>query len=402
MNSIGIDVSKGKSTIAVMRPSGETVIPPFECPHTESELGELAKRLKSLPGESRVIMEATGNYHTPVAHFLHDAGFYVCVVNPIVTKNYRNNKVRKAKTDKIDAVKLANYGIEYWHELRRFFPEEETRLMLKTCYRQYQQYSKLNTMLKNNLISMLDTAFPEVNRLFSSPPRADGSEKWVDFVAAFWHCECVCGLSERAFVTRYQKWCGKHGYNFSQAKALEIYSAACGHFSVMPKTDTAKLLVEQAVSQLRASSSALAALKREMLDLASTLPEFPAVMDMFGVGPTLGPQLMAEIGDVRRFRSKKALVGFAGIDPPPNQSGKFNANSRSISKRGSSALRRTLFLVMGVYLQCAPADEPVYQFMCRKRSEGKPYKVYMMASANKFLRVYYATVKTHLDKLEQT
>ena len=401
MNSIGIDVSKGKSTIAVMRPSGETVIPPFECPHTESELGELAKRLKSLPGESRVIMEATGNYHTPVAHFLHDAGFYVCVVNPIVTKNYRNNKVRKAKTDKIDAVKLANYGIEYWHELRRFFPEEETRLMLKTCYRQYQQYSKLNTMLKNNLISMLDTAFPEVNRLFTSPPRADGSEKWVDFVATFWHCECVSGLSERSFVTRYRRLCDKHGYNFSQTKALEIYSAACGHFSVMPKTDTAKLLVEQAVSQLKATSSALATLRQEMLDLASTLPEFPVVMDMFGVGPTLGPQLMAEIGDVRRFQSKKALVGFAGIDPPPNQSGKFNANSRRISKRGSPSLRRTLFLVMGVYLQRAPADEPVYQFMRRKRAEGKPYKVYMMASANKFLRVYYATVKAYLDKLEQ-
>ena len=401
MNSIGIDVSKGKSMIAVMRPFGETVIPPFECTHTESELGKLANLLKSLPGESRVIMESTGNYHTPVAHFLHDAGFYVCVVNPIVTKNYRNNKVRKAKTDKIDAVKLANYGIEYWHELRRFFPEVETRLMLKTCYRQYQQYSKLNTMLKNNLISMLDTAFPEVNRLFTSPPRTDGSEKWVDFVEVFWHCECVCGLSEKSFVTRYRKWCNKHGYNFSQTKAREIYSAACGHFSVMPKTDTSKLLVEQAVSQLRASSSALAALKQEMLNLASTLPEFPVVMDMFGVGPTLGPQLMAEIGDVRRFQSKKALVGFAGIDPPPNQSGKFNANSRSISKRGSSSLRRTLFLVMGVYLQRAPADEPVYQFMCRKRAEGKPYKVYMMASANKFLRIYYATVKAYLDKLEQ-
>ena len=401
MNSIGIDVSKGKSTIAVMRPFGETVIPPFECTHTESELGKLANLLKSLPGESRVIMESTGNYHAPVAHFLHDAGFYVCVVNPLVTKNYRNNRVREAKTDKIDAVKLANYGIEYWHELRRFFPEAETRLMLKTCYRQYQQYSKLNTMLKNNLISMLDTAFPEVNRLFTSPPRADGSEKWVDFVETFWHCECVCGLSEKSFVSRYQKWCDKHGYNFSQTKALEIYSAACGHFSVMPKTDTSKLLVEQAVSQLRASSSALAALKQEMLNLASTLPEFPVVMDMFGVGPTLGPQLIAEIGDVRRFQSKKALVGFAGIDPPPNQSGKFNANSRSISKRGSSSLRRTLFLVMGVYLKQSPADEPVYQFMCRKRAEGKPYKVYMMASANKFLRVYYATVMAYLDKLEQ-
>ena len=123
-------------------------------------------------------------------------------------------------------------------------------------------------------------------------------------------------------------------------------------------------------------------------------------MQMFGVGPALGPQLMAEIGDVRRFHSKKALVAFAGIDAPPYQSGTVDVRSRRISKRGSAALRRTLFLVMGVLLQNSPADELVYQFMDRKRAEGKPYKVYMMASANKFLRIYYASVKTYLDSLD--
>jgi transposase len=123
-------------------------------------------------------------------------------------------------------------------------------------------------------------------------------------------------------------------------------------------------------------------------------------MGMFGVEPALGPQLMAEIGDVRRFYSKKALVAFAGIDAPPYQSGQMEVRSRSISKRGSSALRRTLFLVMSVILQRSPADNPVYQFMGKKRTEGKPYRVCMMASANKFLRIYYATVKQYLDSLE--
>ena len=173
-------------------------------------------------------------------------------------------------------------------------------------------------------------------------------------------------------------------------------------FGVMPKTNTVKLFVEQAVSQLRAASAALASLKQEMQSLASSLPEYPVVMKMFGVGPTLGPQLMAEIGDVRRFHSKKALVAFAGIDAPPYQSGQMDIYSRSISKRGSSSLRRTLFLVMGVYLQTSPADEPIYQFMDKKRAEGKPYKVYMMASANKFLRIYYASVKAYLDALDET
>lgn len=335
-----------------------------------------------------------------MAWLLHDAGLYVSVVNAMLVHDYGNSSLRRAKTDKKDAVKLSNYGLDHWLTLPRYIPVEDARLMLKTCYRQYQQYSKVQTRLKNNPISLLDTTFPDENRLFTSPPRAAGSEKWVDFVAAFWHCECICGLSEKAFTAKYQKWCRKHSYRFSEDKTLDIYTSACGYFGVIPKTDTAKLLVEQAISQLRATSAALAALKQEMQSLAASLPEHPVVMGMFGVGPSLAPQLMAEIGDVRRFHSRKALVAFAGIDVPPYQSGQMDVRSRSISKRGSTSLRRTLFLVMSVILQCAPMDEPVYQFMNKKRSEDKPYRDYMIASANKFLRIYYASVKAYLDTLE--
>ena len=400
MNSVGIDVSKGKSMIAVMRPFGEVVCSPFEVPHTSSELSALAKRLKSLDGETRVVMEATGNYHLPIAIALHEAGIYVSVVNAMLVHDYGNNTLRRAKTDKKDAIKLANYGLDRWPNLPEFSPEEEIRMQLKTCYRQYQQYSKVQTMLNNNLISLLDTVFPGVNRLFSSPVRADGSEKWVDFVESFWHCECVSGLSQKAFEKKYQKWCQKHGYYFREAKALEIHIAASGCVGVLPKTETTHLLITQAVSQMKATSSALAELKKEMLHLAEQLPEFPVVQKMYGVGPTLGPQLMAEIGDVRRFHSKKALVAFAGIDAPPNDSGQIAGNHKAMSKIGSSSLRRTLFLIMGVYLQKSPVDEPVYQFMDKKRAEGKPYRVYMMASANKFLRIYYASVKAYLDAME--
>ena len=402
MNSVGIDISKGRSTVAAMRHFGEVVISPFEVCHTDSELSELARRLKSLNGETRVVMEATGNYHLPVAQALHDAGLYVSVVNAKLVHGYGNNELRRVKTDRKDAVKLANYDLDRWLSLPRYIPEENTRLLLKNWYRQYQQGCKVETMQKNNLVSLLDTTFPNANRLFHSPARADGSEKWVDFVAEFWHCECIRERAEKVFMTKYQRWCKKQGYNFRKEKARSIYNEACGCVGVMPKSSsTARLLVEQAVSQLKATSSALAALKKEMQTLAAQLPEYPVVMEMFGVGPTLGPQLMAEIGDVRRFHSKKALVAYAGIDAPPNDSGDVTGRHKSMSKIGASSLRRTLFLVMSVYLQNSPPDEPVYHFMDRKRSEGKPYRVYIMASANKFLRIYYATVKAYLNTLEQ-
>lgn len=220
MNSVGIDISKGRSTVAVMRPFGEVVISPFEVRHTDSELSELARQLKSLDGETRVVMEATGNYHAPVAKLLHDAGLYVSVVNAKLVHGYGNNDLRRVKTDRKDAIKLANYGLDRWLTLPRYVPEEDTRLLLKNCYRQYRQYSKVQTVLKNNLISLLDTVFPNVNRLFSSPIREDGSEKWVDFVAEFWHCRCVSEKSQKAFTNKYQRWCRKHGYNFSEEKRI--------------------------------------------------------------------------------------------------------------------------------------------------------------------------------------
>ena len=114
MNCVGIDVSKGKSMIAVMRPFGEVVVSPFEVRHTASELSELARLLKNLDGETRVVMESTGNYHAPVAWLLHGAGFYVSVVNAMLVHDYGNNSLRRGKTDKKDAVKLANYGLDHW------------------------------------------------------------------------------------------------------------------------------------------------------------------------------------------------------------------------------------------------------------------------------------------------
>ena len=138
-----------------------------------------------------------------------------------------------------------------------------------------------------------------------------------------WHCECVCGLSEDLYHQIPEVVQKARLYNFNENKALDIYASACGHFGVMPKTDTTKLLVEQAISQLRATSAALAALKAEMQSLAASLPEYPVVMGMFGVGPSLGPQLMAEIGDVRRFHSKKHWWPLRALMPRPTNPAKW-------------------------------------------------------------------------------
>ncbi len=401
MNAVGIDVSKGKSMVTIMRPFGEVVASPFEVTHTGTELSKLADSLLKLTGETRVIMECTGSYYLPIACSLHEAGLFVSAVHAKLIHGFGNNTIRRVKTDKTDSIKIANYGLAHWLELPKYIPEEDIRLMLKAFSRQYSKYSKLKTMLKNNFISLTDHTFPGVNELFTSPPRkSDGHEKWMDFAFKFWHCECVCGLSQNAFVDRYRRWCKKEGYRFGQAKAEDIYISSLGHCCVVPKNDTSKLLVTQTISQLNAVSESLAVTAREMKCLAEQLPEYPVVSEFYGVGDIFGPQLMAEIGEIGRFRNKGSLVCFAGLDAPPYQSGTFESANRHISKRGSPHLRKTLFQIMDVYLKHAPADESVYQFLDRKRAEGKHYYSYMTAGCAKFLRIYYARVTAFLDTLE--
>lgn len=84
MNAVGIDVSKGKSMVAIMRPFGEVIAAPFEVSHTDAELKKLACFLEKLPGETRIVMEYTGNYWQPIAKILHEAGLFVSAVNALV------------------------------------------------------------------------------------------------------------------------------------------------------------------------------------------------------------------------------------------------------------------------------------------------------------------------------
>lgn len=401
MNAIGIDVSKGKSTIAIIKPFGEVVKAPFNVAHTSKELAELADFILSLEGESKVVMENTGKYSEPIAKILCESGIFVSMLNAKLIHDYGGDTIRRVKTDKADSLKIAGFCLDKWTKLSRYAPEIELRKVLKTYNRQLGEYTRVKTMLKNNLISLLDQVFPGINGLFSSPAReSDGHEKWIDFVEHFWHCECVSSISQPVFVERYEKWCRKNGYRFSSVKAEEIYCFSASCFGTLPKDNFTKNLIVIAVTQLNSLCKTVAQLKTEMNNIASELPEYETVLAMHGVGKVLCPQLIAEIGDIRNFPKRSSMARFAGIEPPENQSGTYNQHSRRISKQGSPHLRRALFQVMSCVLKLRHADEPTFQFLDRKRSEGKPYKVYMIAGANKFLRIYYARVKECFDSLE--
>jgi len=399
MYAVGIDVSKGRSTVAVIKPFGEIVAKPFEVRHTKSGINDLVNYLNTLDGECRVVLEHTGRYYEPMVRWLSGAGLFVSAVNPLLIKSFENQSLRRVKTDKADSKKIARYALDQWDKLRQYTDTDKIRTQLKTMNRQRCFYVKQQTAYKNNLISLVDETYPGANKLFSSPKRPDGSEKWVDFIEKFWHVDCVCSLSLTSFTEKYQKWCKKHGYNFQPDKPAEIYNASQELIPILTKDDMTKMIVHQAVVQLNTISKTVSELSKQMNSLASQLPEYPVVMSMFGVGTTLGPQLMAEIGDVSKFSKRSQVTAFAGVDPGINESGDYSQRSVPTSKHGSPYLRRTLFLIMEVLIKKQPEDDPVYRFIARKRNEGKPYYVCMTAGANKFLRIYYGKVKEYLSQL---
>lgn len=395
MISVGIDVSKGKSTVCILKPYGEIVCRPFEVMHVEQELETLAGLLRRLEGEIRIVMEATGIYHLPVLSFFQEKGYFMSVVNPYAMKKYaKDNSIRGAKTDKLDSMTIANYGIDKWFKLQKYEGDEETYAELKLLGRRYRYYMELHVKALQELTHVLDYTMPGIKKMLKSWNETNNKDKLSDFVEKFWHFDIITSMSQDEFISAYIEWARERKYHQSQPKAMEIYELASNGIPTLSSgTPSTKMLVQEAVSVLRSIDSSLSHILARMQELAKTLPEYPTVRAMGGVGDVLAPKLIAEIGDVRRFHSAKALTAYAGIDPPPYESGQFVGSNRRITKRGSSTLRKVGYEVMRVLKSHKePEDHAVYRYILKKESEGKSKKLAKIAGLNKFLRIYYARV----------
>jgi hypothetical protein len=265
---------------------------------------------------------------------------------------------------------------------------------LKLLGQQYRHYMKLHVISLLELTHLLDLTMPGIKKEFTSWKESNRRDKLGDFVERFWHYNEITSLSETEFIQQYQLWAKEKKYHPDQDKAQKIYALARNSIPTLsPETPSVKMLVTEAVRVLKEIDATLATIISRMQELAKTLPEYSVVRQMGGVGNVLAPKLIAEIGDVRRFHSGKALVAYAGIDTPPYESGQFVGSNRKITKRGSAALRKIGYETMRCIKTSPHPDDPVYQYILKKESEGKAKKTAKIAGLNKFLRIYYARVK---------
>ena len=166
------------------------------------------------------------------------------MVNAILIHRFSDNSLRKVKTDKADAMKIANYALAYWSDLRDYSETDETRQLLKVQCRLYERTIKTAKSLRNSLISILDQTFPGANNFFPTSYRnAKGHYKWVDFVRRFWHKDNVAAVSIQSFSESFRKWYKRTGYHYSQADAERIHRHARESVATFKKNDSTKLLI---------------------------------------------------------------------------------------------------------------------------------------------------------------
>lgn len=388
MISVGIDVSKGHSAVCILKPGGEVVKSPFDIQHTLDEVTSLVNLIKSFDEEVRVVLETTGHYHWPVTAVLIKNDIFVCQVNSLRMKRFCSQSIRRAKTDKIDSIKIASYGIAYWNELEKMNSVNDIYSELRMLSRQYHFTVSLMIKAKVNLTTLLDKVMPGIKDIIAD---YNNGNKLCDFVTRYYHFDHIKKMGKR-FETDYRRWAKKKGYRKYERQLEKIISLVQNGIPTLPDSISTKIIVQEAVRALREIQISRDIILAQMQDLAKTLPEYSLVREMNGIAEVLAPRLIAEIGDIRHFKSKHSLIAYAGIDAPPFQSGSFTGTNRHISKRGNKYLRKTGFELMQCLLMHKFEGDPVYDFIQKKRAEGKSSKVAMIAGLNKFLRIYYGKV----------
>lgn len=387
---VGIDVSKDKSDICIKDQNGNDLIQRFKIKNSKADLGHLyetIERIKSkIPGNSDVVfgMEATGIYSLPLYSALKRDGCKVKLYNPIQTNGYRKINIRKTKTDPIDSAIIADM-------LRHSEPPQVSDIQdmnlyqLRELVRIRHRLIDKQTLCKIQLVRNIDTIWPDYNSVMK---RVLGSAS----IAIMKKYSVPSKVRDKSFEEFYELVKKMSQSKISRIQAEEIYAHA-GNVLTIPELDSVITFeIKTLISQLELYDEQIQSIEIRIDQMMKLIDS--KIMSIPGIGDTLGPIILGEIGYVDRFSNVKKLIAFAGLDPVVSQSGRFENISGPISKRGSPLLRQALFLAANVARQ---NDENLKRFYDKKRSEGKHHFSALNAVAAKLLRITYWVLKNNKE-----
>ena len=379
----GVDIAKADHVIAAVDETGAEVARPMAFKNTEAGFERCVAWLESIAqteDDVFVGMEATGHYWMACFAYLTAAGYRACVVNPMQVSAMRKLKgLSGVKNDRIDSFLIA--------ETLRQGNYDETRLAtdevqaLKQLTRYHQGLKQELATVKTQAICVLDAYFPEYAGLFSDmfgaaslkvlsecPTPSEVARKRASSIAKM--------LSE-----------GSHG-RLGADRAARVKAAARSSVGIRLGEDAASFQIKTMVSPIEFLNATIAKVEREVEGLLERIE--PNITTIPGVSITTGAQIVAEIGDVKRFKNAASIVKYAGLNSGVDESGKFSAEGVPITKQGSPYLRRSLWLAANRARQFDPRLKAFYD---KKRREGKPHRVAVTACARKLCHVVYAVMR---------
>lgn len=379
----GVDIAKADHVIGAIGETGEAIAKPMPFKNSKEGFERCVAWLEGV-AESQddvvIGMEATGHYWQACFSYLTSRGYRVAVINPMQVKAVRKLKsLSKVKNDRIDSVIIA--------ETLRIGDFDETALAtdelqsLKTLTRYQQSLKEQVAAVKTHVVCLMDTYFPEYEGVFSNI-----------FGRASLAVLAKCPLPEDVAHVReatLEKIITEASHGRSGAKqATTIKARAKESIGFALGSEAASFEVRSYVSQIEFLLARVAEADARIAALLESIE--PLILTVPGISTTTGAQIVAEIGDVSRFRNAAAIVSYAGINSSVNQSGKFELEGGSITKNGSPYLRRALYLAaQGAYRN----DPGLRAFYDKKRSEGKCHRVAVMAVARKLCHIIYAILR---------
>lgn len=379
----GVDIAKADHVIAAVDETGAEVARPMAFKNTEAGFERCVAWLESIAqteDDVFVGMEATGHYWMACFAYLTAAGYRACVVNPMQVSAMRKLKgLSGVKNDRIDSLLIA--------ETLRQGNYDETRLAtdevqaLKQLTRYHQGLKQELATVKTQAICVLDAYFPEYAGLFSDMFGAAS-------LKVFSECPTPSEVArKRASSIAKMLSEGSHG-RLGADRAARVKAAARSSVGIRLGEDAASFQIKTMVSQIEFLNATIAKVEREVEGLLERIE--PNITTIPGVSITTGAQIVAEIGDVKRFKNAASIVKYAGLNSGVDESGKFSAEGVPITKQGSPYLRRSLWLAANRARQFDPRLKAFYD---KKRREGKPHRVAVTACARKLCHVVYAVMR---------
>ena len=383
---VGIDVAKDGHVIGAVDGRGQDVSRPMAFRNTAAGFERCREWLEGVAGEpsdALVGMEATGSYWMAVYSYLVARGYQVAVIDPMRVRAVRKLRGRPGvKNDRVDSLLIAEVMRVGRYEPTRLATDDVQSLRILT--RQHESIKSDLARLKTRCKSLLDAYFPEYESAWSDA-----------FCAA---SRAVLGRTplpsqlarRREDALQREISSAARGRGSMDGKAAELMALARTSVGIRLGEDAAAFEIRGLVEAMGRLDAWCAEVDRRARELLGRIE--PLVVTIPGVSYATGAQIVAEVGDVTRFRSASALVGYAGLGPSVSQSGRFEAQGGRITKHGSPHLRRALFLAANVARRRDPA---LGEFYRRLRGEGKCHRVAVTAVARKLCRIVYDVMRDH-------